>query len=153
MVFSPCFFYFLCFSFFLLWYGSLWCDWIESSVQDSQWGNCTDGNWWSLHHVILVLGHSADLCHVSCCAESTCGSAKDTQRNREKHYDYICLSASFPLIKQAFFMLHNKPSCTLHFILNAMFDIDCLLIFLTFEHHHYPEPINSQGWNLSVDRW
>lgn len=41
-------------------------------------GNCTGGNWrsahYSLRHVILVLGHGADLCHVSCCAESTRGS-------------------------------------------------------------------------------
>lgn len=41
-------------------------------------GNCTGGNWrsahYSLRHVILVLGRGADLCHVSCCAESTRGS-------------------------------------------------------------------------------
>lgn len=30
------FFALLCF-FFLLWHGSLWCNWIESSVRDSQW--------------------------------------------------------------------------------------------------------------------
>lgn len=47
MFFPPLSFIFLCSSFFLLWHGSLWCDQIECSVQDSQWKNCTDGNWWS----------------------------------------------------------------------------------------------------------
>lgn len=46
-------------------------------------GKCTDNNWWSdvvlSCHVTRVLGPAADLCHVSCCAESTCGSVK-TQR-------------------------------------------------------------------------
>lgn len=92
------------FSFFL-WHGSLWCNWKESSVQDSQWETAL-----AIIGGQTLLSASCDPCsqprcddlyHVSCCAESTCGSA-ETQTKQEEHYDHIQqknFSHSFPLIK------------------------------------------------------
>lgn len=83
------FHFFIFFTFFPLLccgIGSLWCNSVESSVQDSQWKTALTVIGGSKHpplHVILVLGRAADLRHVSCCAESTRGSAKDTKRKRD----------------------------------------------------------------------
>lgn len=38
-----------------------WCDWVETSVQDSQGGNCPDGNWWS----VIVLGIMWSFCSAT----------------------------------------------------------------------------------------
>lgn len=61
-------------------------------------GKCTDNNWWSdvvlSCHVTRVLGPAADLCHVSCCAESTCGSV--TLSGRRTSADTVSSRRSCP---------------------------------------------------------
>lgn len=72
-------------------------------MQDGRWRRCTDGNWRSgvisPRHVILrSLGHGADRCHVSCCAGSTCGSArrhKDTHQDHTQQLDHSVSHSSF----------------------------------------------------------
>ena len=82
---------------------------------------------------------AADLCHVSCCAESTCGSAR-TQRETGGN---IMITYKQELSSLSFHNADSVPApvpgpvLLLHLLLNDRIDRQCLLIILTFVHHHY----------------
>lgn len=93
MFFPPRFFDFfppllLCFSFFLPLVGFL-VAWLNQKFSARQSvASSTDGNWWP-DIILCIMGSlfsaaGADLAHVSCCAESTCGSA-GTQKEKKKN--------------------------------------------------------------------
>lgn len=156
MFFPPLSFIFFAFFLFLLWHGSLWCNWMESSVQDSQWKTALTvigGQTFSASYDPFLLA-TALISTMLAAVLSQRVVLQGHKEKRGKRYDHMrqmhfFTFLFFPFIKQTYFPCSiRRPAILLHLkmyskcedwraLSSDYLDI-CTSSLLGF---HYPDPI------------